>query len=314
MGPKARTRSRRKTKPESTGHSNLLELYAERLTELGHAEGSIRVERCLAGEYLVYLETNGCLDVMDAPVASIQGFVASLRETWQATSLGSALSVFRPFLRFIGRKDLVYAAESIRAPRKRAIIAVLAHEEHEALWDYLDDPALAQRDRSIVLLGLLVGLRACDIISLGLGDIDWRMDTISIVQQKTNNPLVLPLIAKIGNAIAAYITDERPGSTSDRVFLRKMRPYTPLTSSAVVYMIVKRALDSAKIEIAGRTCGTRLLRHNAASALLRSGFPIPTIAAVLGQADPMSADTYISTDMDRMVKCVLPLAGMGVGQ
>jgi integrase len=310
--PKYRDHKRRRTKPESADYFDLLELYGESLARLGHTRGSIRVEKCLAGEYLVYLEEIGCLDVMEAPTGSVQGFVVSLRKTWRATSLGSALSVFRPFLRFIGREDLIYAAKSIRAPRKRAIIPVLTCEEHEALWDYIGDPALSQRDRSMILLGLLAGLRACDIVSLDLGDIDWRMDTISIVQQKTGNPLVLPLVAMLGNAMAAYIAEERPQSATTRVFLRKRASHAPLSSSAAVYAVIRKAIDSAGIELAGRVCGTRLLRHSAASAMLKSGFPVPTIAAVLGHADPMSADAYLTTDRDGMLECVLPLAGSGV--
>jgi integrase len=37
------------------------------------------------------------------------------------------------------------------------------------------------------------GLRACDIAGLRLADVDWRGTTIAVVQQKTGNPLTLPL-------------------------------------------------------------------------------------------------------------------------
>lgn len=39
----------------------------------------------------------------------------------------------------------------------------------------------------------MTGLRACDIIALRLPDIDWRAGTVGLVQQKTGNPLTLPL-------------------------------------------------------------------------------------------------------------------------
>ena len=51
--------------------------------------------------------------------------------------------------------------------------------------------------------------------------------------------------------------------------------------------------------------GTRLLRHNAASRLLRAAVPLPTISAVLGHASPESTNLYMSVDQDRLLECVL---------
>ncbi len=53
--------------------------------------------------------------------------------------------------------------------------------------------------------------------------------------------------------------------------------------------------------------GTSLLRHSAASRLLRAGVPLPTISAVLGHADPESTNVYLSVDQARLLECVLPL-------
>ena len=52
---------------------------------------------------------------------------------------------------------------------------------------------VSARDAAITLLALTTGLRACDIVDLRLADIDWRSRTAGIVQQKTNNPLTVPL-------------------------------------------------------------------------------------------------------------------------
>ena len=51
------------------------------------------------------------------------------------------------------------------------------------------------------------GLRACDIIALRLGDVDWRGQTIGIVQQKTGNPLTLPLPALVLGKLAGYVLE-----------------------------------------------------------------------------------------------------------
>lgn len=53
--------------------------------------------------------------------------------------------------------------------------------------------------------------------------------------------------------------------------------------------------------------GSRMLRYNAASNLLRAGTPFPTISAVLGHASADSTNVYLSTDVEQLLACVLPL-------
>jgi len=50
-----------------------------------------------------------------------------------------------------------------------------------------------------------------------------------------------------------------------------------------------------------------LLRHNAASRMLRSHAGLPVISAVLGHADPDTTNGYMEADAERMRACVLPL-------
>ena len=47
---------------------------------------------------------------------------------------------------------------------------------------------VSARDAAITLLALSTGLRACDIVALRMGDVDWRGHTIGIVQQQDGQP------------------------------------------------------------------------------------------------------------------------------
>jgi integrase len=69
---------------------------------------------------------------------------------------------------------------------------------------------VSARDAAITLLALLTGLRACDIVALRLGDVDWRGQTIGLVQQKTGNPLTLPLPALLLSRLAALLSVSGP--------------------------------------------------------------------------------------------------------
>jgi len=91
--------------------------------------------------------------------------------------------------------------------------------------------AVSARTRPITLLALTTGLRACDIVGLRLRDIDWRSRTAEIVQQKTSNPLTVPLTALL--VVKLPTTSWMADRLNDgHVFLRCVRhtlgsPITP---------------------------------------------------------------------------------------
>jgi integrase len=141
-------------------------------------------------------------------------------------------------------------------------------------------------------------------VALRLGDVDWRGRTIAIVQQKTGNPLTLPLPALLLSKLAFYVLDERPRSGDDHLFLRMKAPHTRLGDHATVHRVTVETFRKAGVN--QPRAGTRLLRHNAASRLLAAAVPLPTIAAVLGHASEESTNLYMSVDRQRLLDCVLP--------
>jgi integrase len=104
----------------------------------------------------------------------------------------------------------------------------LTEEEEQAVWDVLQTDTVISRDKAIMVLALLTGIRAVDILNLKLGDIDWQGDLINIIQKKTNEPLGLPLLPAIGNALVRYIMNDRPKSDSPYIFLSINAPHQPL--------------------------------------------------------------------------------------
>jgi integrase len=212
---------------------------------------------------------------------------------------------FRPFLKVTGRDDLVAEVSLAGVRRSHPIISVLSDGDEELVVRACASGAVSARDAAITLLALTMGLRACDILALCLADVDWRGQTISIVQQKTGNPPILPLPALLIGKLAGYVLDERPGSADDHVFLRSVAPHVPLSGHASLHRMI--AATFRKAGVTGVTAGTRFLRHDAASRLLRAAVPLPTVSAVLGHAREDSTNLYMSVDRRRLLDCVLPV-------
>ena len=237
--------------------------------------------------------------------ASVLAFLESLLDRWAKSSLFWVVSNFRPFLKFTGRADLVDAVNLAGVRRSHPIIAVLGDE-----------------DEDMVVAGVRVGgggragrgdhAAGADDGAAGLRHrrrCAWPISTgaarrSAIVQQKTGNPLTLPLPALVVARLADYVLDERPGSADDHVFVRSVAPHVRLADHASVHRVI--AATFRKAGVTDVRVGTRFLRHNAASRLLRAAVPLPTISAVLGHASQDSTNLYMSVDRERLLECVLP--------
>jgi len=261
----------------------------------------------VARAYLVFLESRGIRCLGDADGASVLRFLESLSGRWATSSLFWVVSNFRPFLKFAGGTDLVDATGLAGVKRSHSIVPVLTDDDERLVVQACASEVIAARDAVITLLAVTTGLRACDIVNLRLAEIDWRARTAEIVQQKTHNPLTVPLTDLLVGRLAGYVLDQRPDSPDDHVFLRCVAPHTRLSDHASIHRVI--ATVFGKAGVTDVKAGTRLLRHNAASRLLREAVPLPTISAVLGHASPESTDLYLSVDEDRLLDCVLDIPG-----
>ena len=155
------------------------------------------------------------------------------------------------------------------------------------------------------------GLRAGDLVSLELKDIDWKNNEITIIQGKTSIPLHLPLQEDVCNTLADYILNARPKTDSKKVFIRSLAPYTGFKNGIAIGSIFRRYLKKAGITHElhdGKTfhgirrmLGTEMVSHSVALA---------TVAQVLGHQSTKPTRQYISIDIEGMRRCALPLSSL----
>lgn len=291
--------------PVSREFTALIAAWELDMAERSLAPATREAYERVARSYLVFLEARGIHSLAAADGANVLAFLESLTTRWAKSSLFWVVSNFRPFLKFTQRTDLVDAVGLSGVRRSHRILAVLSDADQERVVQACTSTAVSARDAAVTLLALTTGLRACDIVAMSLADIDWRARTLGIVQQKTHNPLTVPLTPQVLARLADYVLDERPASSDPHVFLRSVAPYVGLADHASIYRVTAQTFRKAGVT--GVRAGTSFLRHNAASRLLAAGVPLPTISAVLGHASQESTNTYLSLDQARLVECVLPV-------
>lgn len=220
------------------------------------------------------------------------------------------LCQLRGIFRYLNRKDLLNSLAGIHAPRIKRIVPTLTCEENQRLKNVLEGGGVTLRDAAIVIMGLSCGIRACDLINLKLSDIDWKNEMITFKQSKTGNLVCLPLTLSLGNALIRYITEERPKVKNEHLFVKEVAPFEKLANHTTCYGIVNRVFKMAEIEKNNRIFGMHMLRHNAASTMIKNEVPIETISAILGHSSSDTTDIYITTDEQKLRECVLPMVGI----
>jgi site-specific recombinase XerD len=127
---------------------------------------------------------------------------------------------------------------------------------------------------------------------------------------KSRRGVRLPLPQDVGDAVLAYVEHGRPVVADDRLFLRSTAPYRPFTTSSSISHIVARALRRAGIEDPPST-GASLLRHSAATAMLRGGATLQAVGAVLRHRSLDMTAHYAKVDVTMLEAIAQPWPGEG---
>lgn len=292
--------------------------YLNRLGQEGKGARTIQNYGIVARQFLEYLEQRKIKDISEVTLTGVSLFIPFVSKQYQPSSMRTVLSALRSFLRFVESKNLTVLCLSAALPsssgRKTEVVSTLTSEEEQKLLDCVDrNTPLGKRNYAMLLLALRTGLRSIDIVNLKLKEIHWKSNTIDIVQEKTDAPLVLPLLTDIGNAIADYILNGRPDSQEPYVFLRAQAPHRRLSGGSACYGISSKMMKEAGIRQGmNDRRGFHCLRHSVAARLLSEETPLPIISNILGHRDKESTKIYLSTDLAHLRTCALNLAGIEV--
>ena len=150
-----------------------------------------------------------------------------------------------------------------------------------------------------------LGLRASEVVNLGLDDIDWLAGTLRIGQNKSRRVHLLPLPQATASAIANYLRTERPDTTNRRVFVRHVAPFDLPISSDVVRNAVRAAYGRCGIN----NVRVYALRHTLASRLLNEGGTLKEVADVLRHRDLGTTLIYAKVDVTRLAAVAMPWPG-----
>ncbi len=215
----------------------------------------------------------------------------------------------RAFLRYLAvegrcRAGLADVVPAYAHWRLADLPRYLAGEQVNRLIGATDGEVVGRRrDRAILLLLARLGLRAGDVAQLRLDDIEWETGSLR-VSGKSRYEVRLPLPQDVGDAIAAYLADRPSTCPSDHVFLRNIAPFRPLRNGDGVSSVVRRLMQRAGLVAPVK--GAHVLRHTAATEMLRHGVPLEKIGLVLRHRGVDTTAHYAKADVELLKRIALP--------
>ena len=275
----------------------------------GLSDGSIRELKSQASIFCEYLVSERLSAFSDLTSEMVKRFNLQNEHMLPRTKNNYNGGV-RQFLVHMELKHLVNEGIHLALPACYAggekNVTVLEKADRERIHKYCQSARshIELRDAAILMIGMNTALRACDILSLRISDIDWKEKLIKVVQRKTRVEHLHSVDVGTLNAVFRYLKDARPkNTTTNTIFVSTIAPYGSLTSSVC---------NDALIRAGSSASDFHRLRRTYATDSIAGGATLEETAELLGQSDTRSLHRYVSLDGERMRLCPLSLKEAGL--
>ena len=218
-----------------------------------------------------------------------------------AASIKLIVVALKIFFRFLVSRGILTRdpTEALALPRiERYLPETLNELQVEQLIDSIETKApLGLRDRAIVELLYASGLRISELANARLENFNAE-ERIVRVTGKGNKMRLVPVGRKACEALAAYLSSERPTLVKRRsgseIFLSARGGKL---TTARIWQVVKKHARHSGLE---KNIYPHLLRHSFATHLLGNGADLRIIQEMLGHADISTTQIYTHVDQHRL--------------
>ncbi|MDE7378790.1 MAG: tyrosine recombinase XerC [Paraprevotella sp.] len=218
-----------------------------------------------------------------------------------ASTVSRRLSALRSFYKFLLKKKLISVnpVYGIRAPRKQKVLPVfLKEKEMNRLFDTVMSGTDFEsvRDRLILLMFYMTGVRLSELIGMDVSDIDFFMNRVKVTG-KRNKQRIIPVGDELLMELDAYI---------------KLRAVQTVATPALFVDAKGQRLTKAKVETLTRyylgmvtTLHKRsphVLRHTFATSMLNNHAALESVKELLGHESLSTTEVYTHVTFDELIK------------
>ena len=243
------------------------------------------------------------LDLLAVDADLVRGWVVSLMDRgFASTSVNRKLSSLRSFYRYLLKRGYVTVdpVAKVQGPKVKKPLPVFVKEaDMDRLLDQVDFGSGFEgvRDRLIIEMFYLTGMRRSELVNLRDGDVDFSACVIKVTG-KRNKQRLIPFAGQLKEDLLLYLSlrNEICAGACEAFFVRKDgRMLTPVA----VYLLVKRNL--AKV-VTLKKKSPHVLRHSFATSMLNHDAEIEAVKELLGHENLMATEIYTHTTFEELKK------------
>ncbi len=268
--------------------------------EKGLADNTLESYRHDIQKFWNYLESRG-KRITGFGRSDITSYMNHLRDAGnQSSTLARNIAALRGFCRFMLLEGMMEEdpLENLATPRGwKRVPRVIGTDEVSTLLEKPGGRKLSLRDRAILETIYSSGLRASEVISIKMNDINFEAGFIT-VRGKGSKERVVPVNETALATIKQYIEESRPGILRKRNsrFLFLAKGGRPMTRQRL-WQLIKKYSTGLSANISPHT-----LRHCFASHLLDGGADLRALQKMLGHTDISSTQIYTRVTPERLKK------------
>jgi integrase/recombinase XerD len=291
----------RSAKVSRRPYAHLIEKYADYMVrERGLSRHTIRI-RCWQLEQFLARFWEQHRPFSEVCIADIDAAIARKgdQDCYARTSIKAYATALRTFFRYAEQRGwcIPGLAAAIMSPRlfaEEGLPKGPSWADVQRLLTSTEGDQLKNiRDRAIIMLFAVYGMRVGEVRALRLEDLDWEKELIYVTRPKVRRQQFYPLSRTVGEAILYYLK-ARPHVPYREVFLTLKAPFRP-PSSGSLYDVVGDRLQALGISLKHR--GPHSLRHACATRLLAEGSSMKEVGDHLGHRKTDTTRVYAKVDL-----------------
>ncbi len=241
--------------------------------------------------------------LIDADADIVRQWMASLVESGMtARSVNRKLSSLKSFYRYLLRIGLIKSSPMKRVvgPKAKKPLPSFANDSDlEIILDLElgEDEFSAIRNRTILEVFYVTGMRRAELINLKLEDVDLSANLMKVTG-KRNKQRLIPFADELKAVLESYLVyrNQLEILNCDNFFVKENgEAMYPM----LIYRIVKMYLDSITTL---DKASPHVLRHSFATNMLNNGAEINAVKELLGHSSLASTEVYTHTSFEELKK------------
>ena len=232
-------------------------------------------------------------EVIDITKRDIDNYVLHVLPMYNESSINRIIASIKSFYKYLSLfKGYVNISEDVESlKRKKTLPKYLSIEEVDKLLDIKIENAFDYRNKTILELLYSTGLRATELISLDIINIDTTNMVVN-VYGKGNKERIVPLSKIAVNYLDMYINVYR-----NMLFIKNQKPTDSLflnnhgnrMTRQGLYKIIGEVAKKQGIE---KEITPHVLRHSFATHMIECGADIRSVQELLGHENIVTTEIY----------------------